>query len=100
MSKIVPLSGYVLIDPIEDEQKSAGGVYLPDSSKDKPSKGKVVAIGEPYTDFNTYCPIVFVHSPVKLGQTVLYKKWVNQEVQHEGKEYLLVKFDEILAIIK
>ena len=98
--EIKPLPGYCLISPIEEEEKSAGGVYLPENSKDKPMKGKVVAVGEPYTDFNASFQTAFVHSPVKEGQVVLYKKWTNQEVQDEGKEYLLVKFDELLAVIE
>ena len=94
-SKIVPLPGYVLIEPIEDEQKSAGGVYLPESAKDKPMKGKVIAVGnEMWLDGRYH------NCPVKIGDTCLYKKWTNQEVQHEGKEYLLVHFNELLAIIE
>ncbi len=92
---IRPLPGYVLISPIGDEGKSAGGVYLPESAKDKPMKGKVIAIGgEMWLDGRYHNP------PVKIGDICLYKKWTNQEVQYEGKEYLLVKFDELLAVIQ
>lgn len=97
---IEPLSGFVLIEPIEDDQRSSGGVYLPESTKDKPSKGKVIVCGKPYTDFNTSFQTAFVHSPVNVGQTVLYKKWTNQEVEDNGKKYLIVKFDELLGIIQ
>ena len=94
-NKIFPLPGYVLVEPIEDEQKSAGGVYLPESTKDKPMKGKVVAIGnEMWLDGRYH------ECPVKIGDTCLYKKWANQEVTHEGKEYLLVSFSELLAVIE
>lgn len=83
---IRPLVDYVLIEPIEEDVKTSSGLYNPESTKDKPSKGVVIDAGEV--------------SKVKKGQTVIYKKWTNQEVDHEGKKYLLVKFDELLGIIK
>ena len=103
--KIKPLPGYVLVEPIEDEQKSAGGVYLPESTKDKPMKGKVIACGAG-EKVGTFQGIYnkkkydLVDCPVSEGQIVIFKKWTNQEVQHEGKEYLLVKFDELLAVVE
>lgn len=109
---IKPLPNYVLIEPIEDEGKSIGGVYLPESAKDKPSKGKVVDVGflyersdgqvRPSKSFilNNYSDFLIDNPPVKKGQIVIYKKWTNQEVQNEGKEYLLVRFDELLAVIE
>jgi chaperonin GroES len=96
---IKPLPGYVLIEPIEEEEKSAGGVYLPESAKDKPSKGRVIACGEGEHVITEKIDGIKM-APVMAGQIVVYKKWTNQEVQHEGKEYLLVKFDELLAIIE
>ena len=101
---IRPLPGYCLIEPIEEEEKSAGGIYMPESVKDKPSKGRVISssdmfifqgniVGPENKNLrDSYFPIV--------GKTVIYKKWTNQEVQHKGKEYLLVKFEELLAIIE
>lgn len=98
---IKPLPGYVLIEPIEDETKT-GEIYLPETSKDKPSKGKVVEDGgwtkewkESWEDFQDAPGHVFLH-----GHIVIYKKWTNQEVGYEGKKYLLVKFDELLGIIE
>jgi len=85
MSKLIPLPGHVLVEPIKEDTKS-GGIYLPEDANDKPSKGKVVAVSK--------------ESPVTDGQMVVYKKWTNQEVKFEGKEYLLVKFDELLGIIE
>lgn len=83
---IRPLVDYVIIEPIEDDTKLSSGLYAPDSSKDKPSKGIVIDEGEV--------------SKVKKGQTVVYKKFTNQEVTHEGKTYLIVKYDELLAVIE
>jgi len=92
---IKPLPGYVLVEPIKDEAVH-GGIYMPEDVNDKPSKGKVISIGEQLDlgkagTFST---------TVTKGQTVIFKKWVNQEVKFEGKEYLLVKFDELLGIIE
>lgn len=95
------MPGYVLVSPIEEETTSAGGVYLPEESKDKPSKGKVVACGADKKGVIGEQRFLDIEeSPVKTGDVVIYKKWTNQEVQHEGKEYLLVKFDEVLAVIE
>ena len=88
---IQPLPGYVLIKPIEDDGKTSGGLYLPDSSKDKPMKGLVVACGEQTKD--EVCK-------VNTGETVVYKKWTNQEITDGGVEYLLVAFNELLATIQ
>lgn len=109
---IIPLPGYLLIEPIEDDQKSAGGVYLPEASQDKPSKGMVVSVSpivwiehkdivvlkkEGDKEDNT---LVNQWGMVKKDSVVIYKKWTNQEVEDEGKKYLLVKFDELLGIVK
>jgi len=94
---IKPLPGYVLIEPIEDEDKTVGGLYLPDSSKDKPMKGKVVDLAYHRGaggDIEESEPLIYK------GWIVIYKKWTNQEVTHEGKEYLLVAFNELLAVIE
>lgn len=97
---IKPLPGYVLIEPIEDEGKSSGGLYLPDSSKDKPMKGKIISVGGGIQHYEReYGQGDTQFSEAKEGDIVVYKKWTNQEVVHEGKEYLLVGFNELLAII-
>jgi chaperonin GroES len=102
---IQPLPGFVLIEPIEDEGKSSGGLYLPDSSKDKPMKGKIIATsdimffqGEMLLMGETTMAKRF--GVLREGVIVAYKKWTNQEVTHEGKEYLLVNYNELLAVIE
>lgn len=104
---IKPLPGYVLIETIEDDVKTDGGLYVPETEKDKPSKGRVVACGRgtPTGKYESIAyqdrlePIV-LECPVSAGNVVCYKKWTNQEIQHEGKKYLLVSFSELLAIIE
>ena len=104
--KIKPLPCYFLVEPIEDDQTSAGGVYLPETSKDKPMKGKVVAMNplasskDPQVKYFLVGGEKIVAPELQVGKTVFYKKWTNQEVQHEGKEYLLIHFNELLAIIE
>lgn len=89
-------AGYVLIEPAEAERKTDSGIYLPETSEEKPQKGKVLAVGDDeITDSG-----VKKKAPVKTGDTVIYKKWGGTEVKIDGKEYLFAKFDDILAIEK
>lgn len=87
--KLKPTAGYLLIEPLEKESKTASGIYLPDSAGEKPQKGKVLAIGADLKDQK---------KPCKVGDAVIYKKWGGNEVKIDNKEYLFVKFDDILAI--
>ena len=87
---IKPLADRVLIEPKEAETTTASGIIIPDNAKEKPQKGKVVAIGtgkkdEPMT--------------VKVGNTVLYGKFAGTELKLDGKDYLMMRESDILAII-
>ena len=94
-SKISPAAGYLLIEPLEKEGKTASGIYLPESSSEKPQKGKVLAVGvDEITDSGTKRT-----SPAKVGDVVIYKKWGGSEVKLDGVEYLFAKFEDILAIV-
>ena len=91
-----PAPGYVVIEPLEAEEKTASGIYLPDSVSEKPQQGKILAMGEDeITDSGTKRK-----SPAKVGDVVIYKKWGGNEVKLQGKEYLFAKFDDILAIVE
>lgn len=93
---ITPTAGYLIIKSVEAETKTSSGIYLPDSAGEKPQKGKVVAVGaDEITEKGTKRP-----SPVKIGDTVIYKKWGGNEVKIDGVEYLFSKFEDILAIVK
>lgn len=103
--KIRPARGYVLIQPLEADEVSAGGVYMPERAKDLPNRGKVLAVGEPifnplYVTYTTdYTgPRYTGDPPCKAGDIVYYKKFVDNKIKKEGKEYLLVPFQDILAI--
>ena len=92
MSKlnIKPLADRVLVEPAAAETRTSSGIIIPDTAKEKPQKGNIVAVG-PGTKDN---PIT-----VKIGDVVLYGKYSGTELNHEGKDYLIMKENDILAII-
>ncbi|MBK6835901.1 MAG: co-chaperone GroES [Bacteroidetes bacterium] len=87
---IKPLADRVLIEAAPAETKTAGGLIIPDSAKEKPQKGKVVAVGNGKKDE----PLT-----VKVGDTVLYGKYSGTELSVDGKEYLIMKESDIYAIV-
>lgn len=94
--KIQPLFDYVLIKPLEEETKTPSGIVLPESAKEKPQIGQIMAVGPgSVTDDGKKVAIV-----VKVGQKVMYKKWGGNEVKVEGDEWLLVEQKDILAIVE
>ena len=88
--KIQPLSDRVLVEPQEAETKTSSGIYIPDSAKEKPQQGKIVAVGKGKKDHDM---------TVKVGDTVLYGKYSGSELKFEGNDYLIMREDDILAII-
>ena len=93
---IQPLGDRVLIKPLEAQEKTKGGIVLPDTAKEKPQEGKVVAVGKGrVSEEGKVMPL-----EVKAGDKVLYGKYSGTEITIEGDEYLIVKDEDILAIIK
>ena len=88
--KIKPLADRVLVEPQEAETKTASGIIIPDNAKEKPQQGKVVAIGTGTKDE----PLT-----VKVGDKVLYGKYSGTELKLEGKDYLMMRESDILAIV-
>lgn len=88
--KIKPLADRVLVEPMEAETTTASGIIIPDNAKEKPQKGKVTAIGTGKVDE----PLT-----VKVGDTVLYGKYSGTELKLEGKDYLIMRESDILAIL-
>ena len=86
--------GYILVDPLDAETKTASGIILPESAQEKPAQGKVVAVGD---DWITEGKVM--KAPVKVGDIVVYKKWGGDEIKVEGKELKIVKFDDLMAIL-
>lgn len=94
-TNITPLFDNVLIKPVQQEPKSAGGIYLPENVKEKPQMGEVVAVGTGVYDTNgKLIPMI-----VKVGQKVLYKKWGGDDVKVGNEEWKLVHQADILAIV-
>ena len=87
---ITPLSDRVLIEPMAAETQTASGIFIPDTAKEKPQKGTVVAVGNGTKDHAM---------TVKVGDTVLYGKYAGTDLKFEAKDYLIMREDDILAII-
>ena len=93
--KLKPLSDRVVIEPLEAEEKTSGGIYLPDTAKEKPQMGKVVAAGAgKLTDAGELLKL-----EVKVGDKVLYGKYSGTEVTVNKEDYLIVRESDILAIV-
>lgn len=93
---IQPLGDKVVIKPLEAEAKTKGGIVLPDTAKEKPQEGKVVAVGKgKVLESGKVDPI-----EVKVGDIILYGKYSGTEITKDGEEYLIVKEEDILAIVK
>jgi chaperonin GroES len=93
--KITPLNDKVLIERVEADDKTAGGIILPDTAKEKPKQGKVLALGEGKLLENGQR----VPFQVKIGDRVLFSSYAGNEVQVDGKEYLVMSEDDILAVV-
>nr|WP_275938324.1 co-chaperone GroES [Anseongella ginsenosidimutans] len=87
---IKPIADRVVVEAAPAEEKTAGGIIIPDTAKEKPQKGKVVAVGNGKKDE----PLT-----VKVGDTVLYGKYAGTELSYEGAEYLIMRESDIYAIL-
>jgi chaperonin GroES len=94
--KIKPLGDRVLVKPCEEKEKTKGGIVLPDTAKEKPQEGKIVAVGEgKKTDDGKIIPL-----SLKVGDKVLYGKYSGTEITVDGEEYLIIREEDILAIVE
>lgn len=94
-TNIKPLFDYVLVKPLQEEQTTPSGIVLPDTAKEKPQVGQVMAVGP--GAMNDEGKILPMH--VKVGQKVLYKKWGGNEVKVGTEEWLLIEQKDIMAIV-
>jgi len=94
--KLNPLDDRIVVEPMEAEEKTAGGIVLPDTAKEKPQKGKVLAVGpgKLLDDGTRAAPAV------KKGDIILYAKYGGTEVKIEGKEVLIMRESDVLAIVE
>jgi chaperonin GroES len=94
--KIRPLSDKVLVERVEAEAKTAGGIVLPDTAKEKPQRGRIVAVGEgKLLEDGTRRAV-----QVKKGDLVLFTSYAGTEIKVEGKEYLIMDESDIMAVIE
>ncbi len=91
-----PLHNYVLLERLEEETKTAGGIIIPDNAREKPSRGRVIATGDGAYDDGARIPMT-----VKPGDVVLFAKWASSvnEVKIDSKDYILIKETDILGIL-
>jgi len=91
-----PLHNYILLERIEEENKTAGGIIIPDNAKEKPSRGRVIATGDGIYENGQKIPV-----SVNKDDIVLFAKWASSanEVKIDGKDYVLIKESDILGIL-
>ena len=106
-TKLRPLAGYVLILPLDEEETTASGLVMPEKEKEKPAKGKVIAVGADLPRFEsgvTYIKELDRHKvanempQVKVGNIVIFHRWSGQDVKEGQKEYKLVKFSDLVGV--
>lgn len=91
MTAIEPLAGHLVIDPLDEESYTTSGIALPETAKEYPSKGIVLATGPDTKDEKC---------PVEVGDTVIFRRYGGQDVKFEDKSYKIVKFSELMGIIR
>jgi chaperonin GroES len=92
---IRPLHDRVLVQRVEEEERTSGGIIIPDTAKEKPTKGRIVAVGNGARDESGKV----VPLDVKVGDVVLFAKWGGSEVKVDGQDYLILKESDILGVL-
>ena len=91
-----PLHDRIIVQRLEEEDKTKGGIYIPDSAKEKPQKGKVIAVGKgKLADDGTLRPL-----DVKTGDTILFGKYSGTEIKIENEDRLIMREDDVLAVVE
>ena len=94
--QIRPLHDRILVEPLDAEEKTAGGIIIPDTAKEKPMEGKIVAVGK--GSRNDEGKIAALD--VKKGDRILYGKWSGTEVKVDGDDYLIMKESDVMGVIE
>ena len=93
--KVRPLHDRIIVERLEEEEQEVGGIIIPDTAKEKPQQGKVVAVGKgKVKDDGSIAPM-----DVKDGDTILFGKYSGQEIKLDGEEYLIMREDEVLGVV-
>jgi chaperonin GroES len=94
--KLRPLQDRILVQRVEEEEKTKGGIIIPDTAKEKPAEGKIISVGKGKLDENGKR----IAPEVKKGDRILFGKYSGTEVKIEGKEYLIMREEDVLGIIE
>jgi chaperonin GroES len=94
--KLRPLQDRIIVERIDEEEMSAGGIIIPDSAKEKPQEGKIIAVGKGKTGDDGK----LVKLDVKKGDRILFGKYSGSEVKLDGSEYLIMREDDVLGVIE
>jgi chaperonin GroES len=94
--KVRPLNDRIIVKRLEEEEKTKGGIVIPDSAKEKPIEGKVIAVGDGRINKDGKK----IPMEIKKGDRVLFAKYGGTEIKMEGEEYLMMKEDDVLAVIE
>ena len=94
--KIRPLNDRILVQRLEQEEKTAGGIIIPDSAKEKPAEGKVIAVGNGKLNDNGER----IAPEVNVGDRVLFSKYGGTDVKLDGEDYLIMREDDILGVVE
>ena len=93
---IRPLHDRIIVERLEEETKTAGGIIIPDTAKEKPQQGKIIAVGKgKITEDGKVLPL-----DVKVGDRVLFGKYAGTEIKIEGKEFMMMREDDILGVVE
>ena len=94
---VKPVDERVLIEPMEEQERKVGGIIIPDTAKERPQMGKVIALGD---DIPKKEGGKVLSEILKVGDKVIYAKYGGTEIKHDNKEYLIVSRNDILAVVK
>ncbi|MBW2091421.1 MAG: co-chaperone GroES [Deltaproteobacteria bacterium] len=94
--KVRPLQDRVLVQRVDEEEKTKGGIIIPDSAKEKPQEGKIIAVGKGKVLENG----TRVTPDIKAGERVLFSKYAGTEIKVEGEDYLIMREDDILGVLE
>jgi chaperonin GroES len=93
--RVKPLHDRIVVKRIEEEEKTKGGIIIPDTAKEKPQQGKVVAVGPGRRDDGKVVPL-----DVKAGDTVLFAKYAGTDIKIEGEDHLILREDDVLGVVE
>ncbi len=89
-----PIGDRVIVELLEEEMAKVGSIYVPDTAKEKPQQGKIIAVGQGKRDGKDLIPMT-----VKVGDKVLFTKYGGSEIKYEGKDYMILSESDILAVV-